>query len=300
VWLDLVDPDEAERAQAALVVGGPVPTGETLRAIEASRRMRREGDRLYMSIPAVNAARSGGFSVTPIGFVLSPDRLVTVRFAKLRSFEAVREELAQPGAAPSARFVLVRLFEELIEVLADRLETISEDLHALSAKVFEVEDSRGRQAVRSNRLLRIHLREVGGLGDRASAIADALTGLERIIPFSLQAFDPAADAELLSRLATAQQDCASLKDYEARLSNKVQFLLDAMVGLIGIAQGDIFKILTIVSIVGIPPTFVASLYGMNFKFMPELGWRYGYAWGLGLITISAVAPAIWFKVKGWF
>ncbi len=300
MWLDLVDPDEAERAQAALVVGGPVPTVEALRAIESSRRMRREGDRLYMSMPAVNAARSGGFSVTPIGFVLSQDRLVTVRFAKLRSFEAVGEELAQPGPAPSARFVLVRLFEELIEVLADRLETIAEDLHALSAKVFEVEDSRGRQAIRSNRLLRIHLREVGGLGDRASAIADALTGLERIIPFSLQAFDAAADADLISRLAAAQQDCASLKDYEARLSNKVQFLLDAMVGLIGIAQGDIFKILTIVSIVGIPPTFVASLYGMNFKFMPELGWRYGYAWGLGLITISAVAPAIWFKVKGWF
>jgi magnesium transporter len=73
-----------------------------------------------------------------------------------------------------------------------------------------------------------------------------------------------------------------------------------MVGLIGIAQGDIFKTLTIVSIVGIPPTFVASLYGMNFKDMPELGWRYGYAWGLSLIVISGVIPVIWFKVKGWF
>lgn len=300
VWLDLFDPDEAERAEAALVVGGPVPTGEALRAIEASRRMRREGERLYMSIPAVNAAGSGGFSVTPIGFVLSPDHLVTVRFAKLRSFEAVGEALAQPGPAPTARSVLVRLFEELIEALADRLEKIAEDLHALSANVFHVDDSRGRQAVRSNRLLRIHLREVGRLGDRASAIADALAGLERIIPFSLQAFDGTADAELLSRLAAAQQDCASLKDYETSLSNKVQFLLDAMVGMIGIAQGDIFKTLTIVSIVGIPPTFVASLYGMNFKFMPELGWRWGYPWGLSLIVISAVAPVIWFKVKGWF
>jgi magnesium transporter len=310
VWLDLVDPDEAERAAAAQVVGGPIPTGESLRRIETSRRMRREGELLYMSIPAVNAAGSGGFAVTPIGFVLSPDRLVTVRFAALRSFEAVAQQLADtgPAGAPSARAVLVRIFEELIDVLADRLEKISGDLHAVSASVFHGEESHGRGAVRSARLLRIQLRAVGRLGDRASSIADALTGLERIIPFSRQAFDATAqggaeggaDAELLARLATAEQECATLKDYESKLSGKVQFLLDAMVGLIGIAQGDIFKTLTIVSIVGIPPTFVASLYGMNFKDMPELGWRYGYAWGLGLIVISGVIPVIWFKVKGWF
>ncbi len=303
IWFDLVDPDEGERAQAGRVVGGPIPTGESLRRIETSRRMRREGERLYMSIPAVNAAGSGGFAVTPIGFVLSPDRLVTIRFAALRSFEAVGQQLAEVDpytAPPTARFVLVRIFEELIDVLADRLEKISQDLHGVSARVFHTDDSRGREAVRSNRLLRIQLRAVGRLGDRASAIADALTGLERIIPFSRQAFDEAADGALLSRLATAQQECATLRDYEAKLSSKVQFLLDAMVGLIGIAQGDIFKTLTIVSIVGIPPTFVASLYGMNFKNMPELGWTWGYAWGLGLITISAVVPVIWFKVKGWF
>jgi magnesium transporter len=303
VWLDLFDPDEAERAEAARLVGGQIPTAESLRQIETSQRMRREGDRLYMSIPAVNAAGSGAFAVRPVGFVLSPDRLVTVRFAALKSFEAVGKQLAAGGASPpalTARSVLLRIFEELIGVLADRLEAISDDLHAVSASVFHASDSRGRESVRSNRLLRIQMQAVGRLGDRASAIADALTGLERIIPFSVQAFDQTRDQDLLSRLTSVQQECATLKDYEAELFSKVQFLMDAMVGLIGIAQGDIFKILTIVSIVGIPPTFVASLYGMNFKTMPELSWHYGYAWGLSLMVISAVAPVVWFKVKGWF
>jgi magnesium transporter len=302
IWIDLLDPTEAECSEAGRAMGGPIPNRQSLRQIENSRRLRREGDLLYMSIPAVNAPGTGGFSTTPIGFVLSRDRLVTVRFTELKSFAAVAEGFGSPGhSAPrTAHAVFVRICEELIEVLADRLERISDDLHKVSSEVFHSDASRGRQAVRSSRLLRIHLRAVGRLGDRASAIADSIAGLDRIVPFSLQAFDTTTESELLPRLSEVQQDCASLKDYEARLSNKVQFLLDAMVGLIGIAQGDIFKLLTIVSIVGIPPTFVASMYGMNFKNMPELSWHYGYLWGLALIVVSTLVPLAWFKVKGWF
>ena len=93
---------------------------------------------------------------------------------------------------------------------------------------------------------------------------------------------------------------ASLNDYAAHLSEKVQFLLDAMVGMIGIAQNEVFKILTIVSIMGIPPTLMASIYGMNFKIIPELQWHYGYPYALALIVLSALAPLAWFRWRGWF
>jgi magnesium transporter len=102
------------------------------------------------------------------------------------------------------------------------------------------------------------------------------------------------------RLETLRQDVASLNDYDAHLLNKVQLLLDATLGLINIDQNNIIKVLTIVSVVGVPPTLVASMYGMNFKHMPELDWAWGYPYGLALIVLSAILPLLWFKWRGWF
>jgi magnesium transporter len=106
--------------------------------------------------------------------------------------------------------------------------------------------------------------------------------------------------EFEARLAAISRDIASLNDYEVHLSNKVQFLLDAILGFISIAQNDIFKVLTIVSVVGIPPTLVAGIYGMNFKSMPELGWDWGYGYGLAMIVLSGLIPLLWFKWRRWF
>jgi magnesium transporter len=100
-------------------------------------------------------------------------------------------------------------------------------------------------------------------------------------------------------LETVRRDVLSLNDYDAHLMNKVQLLLDATLGLINIEQNNIIKVLTIVSVVGVPPTLIASMYGMNFKNMPELDWSWGYPYGLALIFISAVAPLLWFKLRGW-
>jgi len=100
--------------------------------------------------------------------------------------------------------------------------------------------------------------------------------------------------EFESRLGAVCKDIASLNDYEAHLSTKVQFLLDAVLGFITIEQNDLFKVLTIVSVVGIPPTLMAGIYGMNFKFMPELNWAWGYPFGLAIIALSALIPVVWF------
>ena len=107
-------------------------------------------------------------------------------------------------------------------------------------------------------------------------------------------------AAVKTRLDTLRQDLASLNDYESHLLNKLQLLMDATLGLINVEQNDIIKVLTIVSVVGVPPTLIASMYGMNFKNMPELDWAWGYAWGLAWIVISALVPLIWFKWRGWF
>ena len=299
IWLDLVNATEAERAEAEAVFGFVLPTREALSEVESSSRTRQRDGVLYMSVPSAAPHAPGERPGAPIGFVLSQEGLVTVRYGPLPSFDAAAQAF-ESGDQPekSALEVFVRLCEEIVDRIADALEHLAADLTPLSEAAFHVDDVQGRRAVRSNKVLRLHLRSLGRHGDRLSEVRDTLVGMARIVAFAEG--NVQADEAVRQRMASLTQDLASLSDYDDQLFNKVQFLLDALVGLIGIAQNDIFKVLTIVSIVGIPPTLVASMYGMNFKNMPEYGWAFGYQYGLAMIVISAAVPLVWFKIKGWF
>ncbi len=302
VWVDLLDPTPAESAAVAAVIGASLPTRDALSEIETSSRLRRQNGALVMSTPTAAHRGAGETAVAPVGFVLSRERLITVRFAALPAFDALAQkfEAGGPDAPKAGLEVFTELCEEIVDRVADGLERLAEHLGALSVETFHADDTKGRQAIRSNRVLRIQLHQLGRLGDRLSEVRDGLLGLGRVVAFTDQFAEEWCDTTLKARLTSLRQDIVSLSDYEAHLANKVQFVLDAMVGLIGIAQNDIFKVLTIVSIVGIPPTLVASMYGMNFKNMPELSWYYGYPYALAMIVLSAVVPVIWFKLKGWF
>lgn len=298
VWLDLLNPTPDEIAGVEAILGQPLPSLGALREIENSSRLRNRDGVLYLSTPSA-APHAPGETPSPVGFVLARDRLVTVRFNPLPAFDATAERFAAATPATGLE-VFITLCEEVVDRIADGLEHLADELGALSTAAFHNDDSKGRHAVRANRLLRIQLRQVGRVGDRLSEVRDGLLGLARITAYVEQFGCEDAAPALASRLASVRQDLKSLSDYEDQLANKVQFVLDALVGLIGIAQNDVFKVLTIVSIVGIPPTLVAGIYGMNFKGMPEYDWSFGYAYGWAAIILSAAIPAIWFKIKGWY
>ena len=140
---------------------------------------------------------------------------------------------------------------------------------------------------------------VGQTGEHLSRIRESLLGLGRIAGFAAETAGwLSADSQ--SRLKTVGHDLTSLSDYENHLSGKTQFLLDAILGFINTQQNDIFKVLTIVSVVGVPPTLIASIYGMNFHDIPEYGWKYGYPYGLVLIGLSIIVPILWFKWRKWW
>ena len=160
--------------------------------------------------------------------------------------------------------------------------------------------AKGRRPHQANRILAGLLGEVGRKGDLASKVSETLLGLSRMAPFLSMKSGKSLTPELKTRLDTIGADTKSLHEYQEHLSNKTQFLLDTLLGLGNIEQNNVFRVLTVVSVVGIPPTFVASMYGMNFKNMPELEWTHGYAYGLTVIAVSAIAPALWFKIKGWW
>jgi magnesium transporter len=298
-WVDLLNPTSEEAAGMAAEFGIQVPSRESLEEIETSSRLRADGQVLYVSLPLAIQTDAAGFVPIPLGFILSPELLVTVRYSEVRAFAQV-EGLVDMGRCAGSTAVFAALIDSMVDFGADMLEKLSSDLAAVSARVFGPRASapqRGREVASA---LRENLSMVGIAGDHLSRIRESLLGLQRIAGFVLQMAADWLLPDLKTRLSTARQDLVSLADFEVHLSAKTQFLQDAILGFINIEQNDIFKVLTIVSVVGIPPTLIASMYGMNFHNMPELGWRWGYPYGLTLIALSILLPILWFKRRRWW
>ena len=300
IWLDLFNATDEEKAFAESRAGVRIPSMEALSEIESSSRLIVESDVIYLSTPVVAQGDTTDPFLSPVGFILSSSLLVTVRFAELSIFESVAERVRRDESLRSSTGVFTALMEALVDRGADVLERLGSELDQISRSVFRGDPNKVRHRVRSNEALRQTLSAIGRIGDRLSQARDVFLGVGRIVPFVIGLPHEWIVAEFDSRLGAVSKDIASLNDYEAHLSNKVQFLLDAVLGFITMEQNDLFKVLTIVSVVGIPPTLMAGVYGMNFKFMPELSWAWGYPYGLAIIALSALIPVIWFKWRGWF
>jgi magnesium transporter len=300
-WIDTFQPDPTEIDFLQRLLGIAVPSLQRMSEIETSSRLSVVGSRLILTIPMVFHDANGLIQSTPLGFLLGKDNVVTVRFKPIRPCDR-SQGAGSAGDHPLPGGVggFVSVLDSIVDHLADELENLTGELDRLSHTVFLHEDHRPKRAARGDsRDLRQVLRDVGRAGAVTSRISETLLGISRMIPYV------AATAEFLTpeartRLKSLNRDVASLNDYEKHQSDKIQFLLDATLGMINVDQNNIFKILTLVSVVGIPPTLIASMYGMNFKNMPELDWAYGYPYGLCLIALSAIIPLVWFKWRGWW
>jgi magnesium transporter len=300
IWIDLLNPTTEEVSFVESRTHARIPSIESLSEIESSSRLAVHHDIVYLSIPAVAAGDSVDAYLTPTGFILTKRVFITVRFAPLSTFDAVAKQVKQDETIRSAPAVFTALLEAMVDRGADVLERLGAELTTVSKSVFRGDPSQPKHIVRSNAALRRALTSVGTTGDRLALARDSLLAVGRVAPFVLNLRKEWIIPEFGARLDAVAKDILSLNDYEAHLSNKVQFLLDAILGFISIQQNDLFKVLTIVSVVGIPPTVVAGIYGMNFKYMPELNWAYGYPFGLAMIVLSALIPLAWFKWRGWF
>jgi len=300
IWLDLLNPTEDEKAFVEQRTGLRVPTLEQLSEIESSSRLIVDHDVIYLSTTLVAQGDSDDYAASPAGFILSRGVLVTVRFADISTFKAVAERVRADETLRSSAGIFTALMEALVDRGADVLERLAAQLTKTSKWVFRGNLNKKRGTMRANEMLRIALRDIGTIGDRLSLTRDVFLGLDRIVPFVLALKYDWIVGEFGTRLEAVGKDVTSLNAFQEHLANKVQFLLDAVLGFITIAQNDLFKILTIVSVVGIPPTVVAGIYGMNFKFMPELNWTFGYPFGIAMILLSTIIPLIWFKWRGWF
>lgn len=298
VWLDLLQGSDAERSLAEKLTGLRVPSLHDLSEIESSSRLSTEGGALYLSAPMHYLDSDGAMQSAPIGFVLSDKHLLTVRFAKLAVFDGFAQRFNNQRTAPGSVAVFLGLLEAIVDRLADVLEHIGAELDLISRRVFKPE-VKGALPARTDLQLRAMLRSIGRAGERLSGLRESLLGVQRLVLYTGETASAWVPADQKPRLTTLKQDVVSLADYDAQMSNKVQFLLDATLGFINIEQNNGIKVLTVVSVVGVPPTLVASIYGMNFKWIPELDWHYGYFYGLAVIVASGIVPLVWFKKRGW-
>jgi magnesium transporter len=301
-WIDALRPTGEEIAYLEAALGIEVPTLQTLSAIESSSRLRKEKDWLHLSIPVVY--RGDGFlpALTPLGFAMSKDVLLTVRFKPLKAFDELQDNLSCFRIEAGGPGALVGVLESLVAHAADMLEKTGVELDNLSEQIFGAPGSKSELHRRrdDNLRLRAMMRKIGRYGDLTSKLEDLLLGMARLLPFVAANAGPDLDQKIRAKLNSLQRDMASLNDYETHLTNQIHFLLDATLGLTNIEQNNIFRILTVVSVVGIPPTFFASMWGMNFKNIPEYDWAFGYQFGLIIIALSAIIPFVWFKWRGWW
>ncbi|RFD18793.1 magnesium transporter [Komagataeibacter melaceti] len=293
-WLDLLNPTPEEETLAAQVTGLRIPTRAQLDEIESSSRLFMEDDAVYLSTPLVRKTPDD-FFVSPVGFVLMHDRILTIRFTGFSAFDVVARQVAGQGAL-GANEAAILLLEAIVDRLADILEHLGQALDGMSRDVFQSEEPGQAQA---GTLLRNMLRRVGRSGDLGSSVRDSLLGLERISIFLGENKRHDLSEHLQARLGTVERDIRSLNDFVSQTANKVQFLLDATLGFISIEQNNGMKILTVVSFIGVAPTLVAGIYGMNFHDIPELNWKYGYWYSLILMAATVILPLIWFWRRGW-
>lgn len=299
LWADLVEPTLDEERAIERFLGVEVPTREEMKEIEASNRLYEEDGALYMTLTVVTKIDTERPETTAITFMLAKNRLITLRYVDplpFRKFIAYAERHA--STCGSAHLVLSGLLESIVERIADVLERVGADLDDASASVF-TRPSRERKANRVNRDLRSLMERIGRNGDLLSKARESLVSLSRLLAFVQQSGSVQIAQDLRGRFRNVSRDVQALSDHASFVSNKINFLLDATLGLINIEQNNIIKIFSVAAVVFLPPTLIASIYGMNFHHMPELDWEFGYPMALAMMVGSAILPYLYFKRRGW-
>jgi magnesium transporter len=296
VWVDLLEPTLAEERSVERLLAIDVPSREEMREIETSSRLYEENGTLYMTATVITKIDTDRPESAAITFILTSNRLITNRYVDplpFRRFIAYSER--HPAAATTAPAILAGLLEAIIERTADVLERVGQGLDDLSANVF-AGDQKGKTRARD---LRGVMERIGRDGDLTSKARESLVTLGRQLTFIQQSTAVQMPKDLAARYRSMSRDVLALSDHASFLANKSSFMLQATLGLINIEQNNIIKIFSVAAAVFLPPTLIASIWGMNFEFMPELEWPFGYPLALFAIVISAILPYLFFRRRGW-
>ena len=296
LWIDLYEPSREEESRVEAELQVSVPTRDEMREVESSSALYTDQGATFVTVRVVDRADNDQARLTSVTLLLVRNHFVTIRYADPRSFRQFVSRSQKPSSTlNTAASALLCLLETIVDRDADILEEIGDALEPISSEIFS-QNAAAMKTIAAADLGGV-LKRIGTSGDLASRVRESLHTVGRAVPFLQMHLPDDADTHL--RLKTLGLDVQSLLEHDNFMLTQIQFLLDSNIGLISIQQNAIMKTLSIAAVVFLPPTLIGSIYGMNFEHMPELHWRFGYLWALGVMLCSAAGPLLYFRAKRW-
>ncbi|MBX9862787.1 MAG: magnesium transporter CorA family protein [Hyphomicrobium sp.] len=296
VWYDLLNPTKEEDNHVEALLKISVPTRAEMREIEASSRFYHENGASYMTGFIAHNIDEQTLGSSTLTFILTGNALVTVRYSDTKAFPTFLSRVERRDATcRTGASIMVGLIETLIEQQADLIVNIQDRVEKIAQGIFSLDKRRTRDTK-----LDVLLKGIGKQGDMVARLSESATSIERVLHVLRNtAQERNCDGKIFQRIGTTDRDLKSLSEHMRFLSDRIGFLLNATLGLISNEQNQIIKLFSVMAVMLMPPTLVASIYGMNFEHMPEIKWLHGYPMALGLMVISAVIPFLYFRRKGW-
>jgi magnesium transporter len=296
LWIDLLNPTAAEERLVEKALGVNVPTREEMAEIEDSSRFYEENGALYMTTSVVTGITEKHPRSEESSFVLSERWLVTVRYTEMTAFRTfVNKAARQADCQQSSDLLFAALLDSMVDRIADVLEELQAQLNSLSQHIFSETRERAQEKADLQRVIK----DLGRYNSLLAKLNESLLSIGRQITYVRQAGNGWLSEAARAWLKSSERDVRSLNDYQTKMSGEIVFLLDVTLGLINIEQNSIIKVFSIAAVLFLPPTLVGTVYGMNFKVMPELDWTLGYPLALGMMVGSALLSYALFKYKGW-
>ncbi len=298
LWIDLQEPSEQEVKFVEQTLGIELPTRKEALEIEASSRLYLENNMAFMTATVMYRAETPRPETAPVTFAYKAGRLITLRHVDPMPFRSFPPKLERSADAyPTAQKVFVGIMDEIIDRMADILEGVGAEMNSVSGVLFPTANPESDVAEPVD--YTAILTRIGRAGELAGNARESLVSITRLIGFYTEILGQPSTEPADEHWRTISLDVASLTDHATFLSNKVNFFLDATHGRINIEQNNIIKLFSVIAVVFLPPTLIASIYGMNFDLMPELHWAHGYPFSLILMVLSGIIPYLLFKRKGW-
>ena len=291
IWVDLTDPSDEERDWVRSIYGVTLPDEDEVKDIEASARYY-EGDNgdLHLRSDFLLEEDEDESRVVTVAFILAKEMLFSMHNDDLPVFRLVRMRArSRPGSIEDFKDVLLDLYATDVEYSADALEGVYQSLEEVSRSVLQKEFSDADAAESLSAMAREE--------DLNGRIRRNMMDTRRAVSFLMRG--RLLNAEQFDEARQILRDIESLDGHTAFLFEKINFLMDATVGFININQNKIIRIFSVASVVFLPPTLIASIYGMNFRILPELNWSFGYPFAILLMVASAITPFWYFRKRGW-
>lgn len=295
-WFDLVSPTEEEERWLETELGIDIPTLDDIRKYEPSSRLYRESGAIFMAAQIMVKGDTPLPQTTSVAFMLKNDALVTVRYEQSRTFDLLATELQRSETSQSNVMALIELVEALVDRTSELLENAADAADDMAVSVFPAGEHPSQRRTAAE--LEAVLSEIQRLHRRVAKGRESLVSLGRMTGYLLAQAD-IKDSAFRARAKSTSRDIVSVTDHATFVAQNIQFVLDALLGLISVEQNAIVKFFSIVAVVLLPPTLIAAIYGMNFEIMPELTWTWGYPAALILMLASSVLPYLWCRKRGW-